>query len=123
MTMETRASFAIARPEELERTGAWTLVRRSVGCHSFGINQVEIAPGDAIPSHDERARDQEEVFLVLAGDAAIVIDGEEHAAPAGTFARVDPQHDRTVRNPGAEPVSLLIVSAPVTSGYEPMEWA
>ena len=121
--MDARASFAIARPEEMERTGEWTLVRRSLGCRSFGINRVGIAAGDSIPSHDERARDQEEVFLVLAGDATIVIDGQAHAAPAGTFARVDPQHDRTVRNQGAEPVSLLIISAPVTSGYQPMEWA
>ena len=121
--MDARASFAIAAPEAMERTGAWTLVRRSLGCRAFGINRVEIAPGDEIPPHDEQERDQEEVFVVLAGNAAIVIDGEEHQAPAGTFARVDPHHNRTVRNDGAEAVSLLIVSAPTTSGYEPMEWA
>jgi mannose-6-phosphate isomerase-like protein (cupin superfamily) len=121
--MMERASFSISAPEQMEHAGAWTLVRRSLGCRSFGINRVEIAAGDSIPSHDERARDQEEVFLVLARDATIVIDGEEHPAPAGTFARVDPHHDRTVRNHGGEPVSLLIVSAPVTSGYDPMEWA
>jgi hypothetical protein len=52
-----------------------------------------------------------------------VIDGEEHPAPAGTFARLDPDHRRTVRNPGETPASVLIVSAPQSSGYHPMEWA
>ena len=50
-------------------------------------------------------------------------DGADHPAPAGTFVRVDPQVTRTIRNDGDEPVDLLIVSAPRTSGYEPMGWA
>ena len=53
----------------------------------------------------------------------MVIDGQEHPAPAGTFARVDPSRRRTVRNTGSESCSVLIVSAPTTSGYQPMEWA
>jgi hypothetical protein len=43
--------------------------------------------------------------------------------PAGTFARLDPPLRRTVVNNGEEPASVLIVSAPRSSGYEPMEWA
>jgi hypothetical protein len=36
--------------------------------------------------------------------------------------RVDPALRRTVRNTSRSPVSVLIVSAPRTSGYEPMGW-
>jgi hypothetical protein len=57
------------------------------------------------------------------GNPTLVIDGEDHPMPAGTFARVDPEHSRTVRNGGGERASVLIVSAPRTSGYEPMGWA
>jgi hypothetical protein len=39
------------------------------------------------------------------------------------FARLDPEHRRTVRNDGSEPADVLIVSAPRSSGYEPMAWA
>lgn len=115
--------FTIAHSDELERTGAWRLVRRSLGCSAFGANLVEIEPGGAIPEHDETDRDQEELFFVVAGSAAMVVDGEEHPAPAGTFARLDPPRRRTVRNPGTEPATVLIVSAPRTSGYEPLDWA
>ena len=40
-----------------------------------------------------------------------------------TLGRLDPSHRRTVRNGGSGPASVLIVSAPQTSGYEPMGWA
>jgi uncharacterized cupin superfamily protein len=113
----------IVHRDELERTGGWSLVRRTLGIAAFGVNLVEISPGEAIPEHDETERDQEELFHVLSGEAVLVVDGDEHPAPAGTFARVDPQRRRTVRNAGDVPAEVLIVSAPRSSGYEPMGWA
>jgi uncharacterized cupin superfamily protein len=121
--MASSQGYAIAHRDELEKTGNWTLVRRTLGCRSFGVNLVEIPPGESIPEHDEAARDQEELFLVISGAPVLVIDGEDHPARAGTFARLDPPHRRTVRNDGSEPSSVLIVSAPTTSGFAPMEWA
>jgi quercetin dioxygenase-like cupin family protein len=121
--VERASGFTIAHRDELERTGGWSLARRTLGCTSFGINLVEIEPNAQIPEHDEIARDQEEVFLVLDGDATIVIDGTDHVAPAGTFVRLDPEPVRTVRNDGSDRATVLIVSAPRTSGYEPMDWA
>jgi uncharacterized cupin superfamily protein len=117
------AGYTIAHRDELERTGHWLLVRRSLGCKALGANLVEIPPGESIPEHDETERDQEELFFVVSGSPVLVIDGEEHPAPAGTFARLDPPRRRTVRNTGSDPCSVLIVSAPTTSGYQPMEWA
>jgi quercetin dioxygenase-like cupin family protein len=108
---------------DLEKSGNWLLVRRTLGLESFGINIVEIAPGESIPEHDETERDQEEVFFTLEGDATVVIEGEDHPAPKGTFVRLAPEPRRTVRNDGAEPARVLIASAPRTSGYEPMGWA
>jgi quercetin dioxygenase-like cupin family protein len=118
------AGFTIVAADDCEQSGTWLLVRRSLGLESFGMNVVDIQPGERIPEHDETGRDQEEVFLVLSGDGAtIVIDGEEHDLPTGSFARLDPQLRRTVANNGPDPVRLLIASAPLSSGYEPMGWA
>jgi uncharacterized cupin superfamily protein len=123
MSVQARPTFAIVHRDALERTGNWALVRRSLGCQSFGVNVVEIPPGESIPEHDETGRAQEELFFVVSGAAVLVVDGEEHPAPEGTFARLDPVHRRTVRNDGETPASVLIVSAPTSSGYVPMEWA
>jgi mannose-6-phosphate isomerase-like protein (cupin superfamily) len=116
-------SFKLAHRDDCETAGNWRLVRRTLDVRSFGINVVEIPPGEQIPEHDETDRDQEELFYVLVGSPTLVIDGEDHPARAGTFARLDPMHSRTIRNLGEEPASVLIVSAPRSSGFQPMDWA
>jgi quercetin dioxygenase-like cupin family protein len=115
--------FTITHRDELERTGRWSLVRKGLDLGSFGMNIVDIEPGYQIPEHDETQRDQEEVFLVLSGSATMIVEGKEHPAREGTFIRVDPEKQRTMRNDGDAPASVLIISAPRSSGYEPMEWA
>jgi uncharacterized cupin superfamily protein len=116
-------SFKLAHRDDCETAGNWQLVRRTLELRAFGINVVEIPPGEQIPEHDEVDRDQEEVFYVLTGRPTLLIDGKSHPTRAGTFARLDPEHSRTVRNDGDGPASVLIVSAPRASGYEPMAWA
>ena len=115
--------FTIVHQDELERTGRWSLARKSLGLGSFGMNIVELEPGYQIPEHDETGRDQEEIFLVLSGSPTMIVEGQEYPAPLGTFVRLDPKPQRTMRNDGDEPARVLIVSAPCSSGYEPMDWA
>jgi uncharacterized cupin superfamily protein len=116
--------FTIRHDDELEREyGKWVLVRRSLGVDAFGINVVELPPGDSIPEHDETERDQEEVFYVVSGEPTMVVDGVGHALRPGSFVRLDPSPRRTVRNDGDETVTFMIISAPASSGYEPMGWA
>jgi mannose-6-phosphate isomerase-like protein (cupin superfamily) len=117
------SGYDVVHTDECETNGNWRLVRRSLGLNAFGINVVDIAPGDTIPEHDETDRDQEEVFFVVSGNPSMVIDGETIPAPAGTFVRLDPDRQRTVHNTGSEPATVLIASAPTTSGYTPMAWA
>jgi quercetin dioxygenase-like cupin family protein len=119
--------YTIANREEFEQMEGsgecvWSLARKSLGVGSFGMNMVEIGPGGQIPEHDESQRDHEEVFIVWEGDATAVIDGTESPAAAGTFVRVSPEVRRTIRNDGEAPAHVLIVSAPRSSGYEPMGW-
>ena len=116
------SGFTIVHFDEVERDGNWSLLRRALGLGSFGMASVAIPAGGTIPEHDEIERDQEEVFIVLSGTPTMVIEGEDHPAPAGTFVRLDPAVKRTMRNDGSEPASVLVVSAPCGSGYEPMGW-
>ncbi len=118
------ADVTIAHDEELERAfDMWVLVRKTLGVTSFGLNIVELPAGAAIPEHDEVERGQEEVFTVLEGAVTLVVDGEEHPLRGGSFARLGTAPQRFVRNDGDELARVLIISAPVGSGYEPMPWA
>jgi uncharacterized cupin superfamily protein len=117
-------AFTIAHKDDFEKAGPkWCLARKSLGVVSFGLNVVDIPPGEGIPEHHELDRDQEEVFVVLSGSPTMVIDGEDHPTREGTFVRVAPAPLRTLRNDGSEVASVLIVSAPTSSGYQPLDWA
>lgn len=115
--------FTVVHRDEMERDGAWSLARRSLGLTAFGLNVVDVEPGGGIPEHTEVARDQEEVFVVLSGSPTIVIDGRPMPLSEGCFVRLDPEPTRYVRNDRTEPARVLIASAPRTSGYEPLAWA
>jgi quercetin dioxygenase-like cupin family protein len=115
--------FDIVHSNDFERAGKWRLARRTLGLTSFGMNLVDLQPGERIPEHHERERDQEEVFIVLSGTATMLIDGEQHPAPTGTFVRLDPEPLRALVNEGDGPATVLIASAPRSSGYEPLDWA
>ena len=118
------SGFTIKHDEELERDyGKWVLVRRSLGLKAFGMNAVELPPGESIPEHDETERMHEEVFLVLDGSPTMVVDGADHSLRPGSFVRLDPEPKRTVRNDSNAVARVLIVSAPTSSGYETMDWA
>lgn len=116
-------AFDLVHRNDFQTNGNWALARRSLGVQSFGINIVAIDAGERIPEHDEVDRDQEEVFVILSGSPAIVIDGDEYPLTAGNYVRLDPEHKRTVENIGETPCEVLIISAPRSSGYAPMSWA
>jgi len=115
--------YSFGHIEEFEKDGKWSLVRRSLGISSFGINMVTIPAGDKIPEHTELERDHEELFIVLEGTPTMVINGEEFDAPEGTYIRLDPEPKRYIKNGGPIPAKVLIISAPRSSGYTPLDWA
>jgi uncharacterized cupin superfamily protein len=118
------ADVVVKHIDELEHPWPkWILVRKSLELQSFGMNVCELQPGEQIPEHHEMDRDQEEVFVTLSGAPTLVIDGSEYPAPEGTFARLAPARARYVVNNGPDVSRVLIISAPRTSGYAPMDWA
>ena len=110
--------------EEMEGSGGatWRLARKTLGAEAFGFNVVDIEAGGEIPAHDHTGDNQEEVFIILEGQGTLVTDGEEHDAPAGTFCRLAPEVNRTIRNTSDANVRALLIGVPVDSGYVQMPW-
>lgn len=111
--------------EAMEGSGeaTWKLARKALGTSAFGFNLVEIGPGGGIPEHDEAQSGQVELYVVLEGEAVLRIEGEDHPAPAGTFASIEPPASRTILNRSEAPVSALLIGVHPQGGYEPMSWA
>jgi quercetin dioxygenase-like cupin family protein len=101
----------------------WGLARKALGTSAFGFNLVEIAPGGEIPEHDETASGQDELYVVLEGEATLRIGGEDHPAPAGTFASIEPPVSRTILNRSDAPVTALLIGVDPAGDYEPPGWA
>jgi hypothetical protein len=114
----------IVTPQREPGTAPWRAVRRHFDIGSFGIAAYtaeaagEIFTGD----HTETDTRHEELFFVVAGRAAIRVDGETIDAPAGTFVHVpDPGAMRgaTALEPGT---TLLAVGGEPGQAYEVSEW-
>ena len=121
-------NYSIKHRDEFERMEGsgectWLLARKALGTGAFGYNLVEIAPGGQIPEHDESGSGQVELYLILAGEATMRLDGEDHPAPAGTFASIEPAATRTILNRSGAPVTAMLIGVQPEGGYEPMSWA
>lgn len=122
------ADYAIGHRDEFERMEGsgectWLLARKALGTGAFGYNLVEIAPGGQIPAHDEGQSGQVELYAILEGEAVMLLDGEEHPAPAGTFVSLEPPASRQILNRSDAPVTALLIGVQPEGGYEPMSWA
>jgi quercetin dioxygenase-like cupin family protein len=119
-TIKNRQEF-----ERMEGSGdcTWLLARKALGTSAFGYNLVEIAPGGQIPEHDEAQSGQVELYVILEGEATMRLDGEDHPAPAGTFASLEPAATRTILNRSEAPVLALLIGVEPDGGYQPMSWA
>ena len=121
------AAYSVKHRDEFEAMegsgeATWHLARKALGTSCFGFNLVEIGPGGQIPEHDESGSGQVEVYAILEGDAVLRLDGEEVAAPAGTWASIEPPASRSILNRSEAPVTALLIGVDPAGDYEPMSW-
>ncbi|MBS1881304.1 MAG: cupin domain-containing protein [Actinobacteria bacterium] len=122
------AGYTIKHRDEFEAMAGsgdstWLLARKALGTPCFGFNLVEIGPGGQIPEHDEGGSGQVEVYAILEGEAVLRLDGEDHQAPTGTWASIEPAASRTILNRSEAPVTALLIGVDPSGGYEPLAWA
>jgi mannose-6-phosphate isomerase-like protein (cupin superfamily) len=101
MSEELDVGFAALDPE----AEMFNPLRRALGVTGFGINQLRLAPKQRMRVHLHT--EQEEVYLVLAGELTLVIEGEPKVLGRGELARVGPGVRRQLTNPGTKTLELL----------------
>jgi quercetin dioxygenase-like cupin family protein len=122
------ANYSIKHRDEFESMegsgeATWMLARKALGTSAFGFNLVEIGPGGKIPEHTEAESGQVELYVILAGEATLRIDGEDHPAPAGTFASIEPPASRTILNRSEAPLTALLIGVKPTAEFQPASFA
>jgi mannose-6-phosphate isomerase-like protein (cupin superfamily) len=117
--VDVNSKWQIARLDDIERRGRSVPVREHLGIHAFGVNAFR--PGEdatLINDHTESASGQEELYVVLDGQATFEIDGETVDAPAGTFLFVRPEARRKATGTG----TVLAVGATAGEAYRGLDW-
>jgi hypothetical protein len=121
-------SYAVARLDEIDEVTdgrePFRPVRHHFGITSFGATAwtARDAGDRIINEHDESEPDgDEELYLVLRGQAVFELGGDRVEAPAGTFVFVPPGVNRTAfaEEPGT---TLIALGGTPGKPYEPGGW-
>ena len=111
--------WQVTRLADIDRRGRDIPVREHLGIRAFGINAYTPAEdGTLISGHDESGSGQEELYIVLDGNARFEIDGETIDAPAGTFVFIRPEARRRATGDG----TILAVGGTPGQVYEALDW-
>ena len=117
--MNDKPNWQVARLDDIERRGRDIPVREHLGIHAFGINAYTPSEdGTLISEHDESGSGQEELYIVLDGNATFEVDGDTVDAPAGTFVFVGPESRRKATGDG----TVLAIGATPGQAYQGIDW-
>ena len=99
--MSDKHTWQVARLDDIERRGRDIPAREHLGIRAFGINAYTAGEdGTLISEHDEAGSGQEELYIVLDGNATFEVDGDTVDAPAGTFVFLRPESRRKATGNG-----------------------
>jgi tetratricopeptide (TPR) repeat protein len=122
------SGYEIATLTEIESVKAvgtlrWTPLRKHFGITAFGISAYTASEAgqDVVEEHTEESLGHEELYVVVAGRATFVLDGEEKDVPAGSvvFLR-DPKVKRYAR--AEEPGTTVLAIGGKPGSHEVSSW-
>jgi mannose-6-phosphate isomerase-like protein (cupin superfamily) len=117
--MNDNPKMRVARLDDIERRGRSIPVREHLGIHAFGVNAfTPNEEGTLINEHEESGSGQEELYIVLDGNATFEIDGENVDAPAGTLVFVPPNVQRKATGDG----TVLALGGTPGEAYQALDW-
>ncbi len=92
-----------------------TSPRHQLGLSGVALGLLNLPPGQGY-TFTHHHREQEEVYLVLAGRGQLLIDEELVPISAGDFVRVDPASQRALNNDGDSALQIICAGG-VPAGY------
>lgn len=117
--MKDKPTWKVAHLDEIERRGRDIPVREHLGIQAFGINAfTPDEDGTLVNEHDEAGAGQEELYIVLDGNATFEVDGEIVNASPGTLVFVGPQSRRKAIGDG----TILAVGGTPGEAYQGVDW-
>jgi mannose-6-phosphate isomerase-like protein (cupin superfamily) len=94
-------------------SGAMHALSDSLDSKQVGVSVVRCDPGWRNRPHDHAENDHEEIYILLEGEATVVIDEEEVAMESGDAVWIEPSATRQIRNSDTKS-AFVLVSAPAS---------
>jgi len=116
--MDDSPKWQVARLDDIERRGRSIPVREHLGIHGFGVNAWRPDDGGLLINEHDETGGQEELYVVLDGNATFEIDGETIDAPAGTLLYVRPESRRKATGDA----TVLVVGGTPGEAYQGLDW-
>nr|WP_254282826.1 cupin domain-containing protein [Halomicroarcula limicola] len=82
-----------------------------MNCENVGVSVLDCEPGWSGKPHDHSDDGQEEVYVLVDGEATVTVDGDDVAMSAGDALRIEPDAKREIRN-GETESQFVLVGAP-----------
>lgn len=96
------------------------IVDGEIGAETVDLHVNRIRAGSA-PGPYHLHTEAENVYLVLAGDVVVRIDGEDHRLGAGDAAFIPPRVPHSATNVGSYDAELIEIYAPATVDFVEVE--
>jgi mannose-6-phosphate isomerase-like protein (cupin superfamily) len=101
----------------------WIPVRRRLGIRAFGTNAFRAAKaGDPVIEEHVESPGQEELYVVVSGQARFTVDGHEVDASAGTVVFVEDPETRRSAVAVADETVVLAVGGWPERAYHSLPW-
>ncbi|WP_158058138.1 cupin domain-containing protein [Halorussus halophilus] len=94
--------------------GGLHFLRDALDCENLGVTVAEVDAGWTGKEHDHGSDGQEEVYVLLDGEATVTVDGEDVAMESGDALRIAPESTRQIHNGDTES-RFVLVGAPDAS--------
>ena len=101
--------------------GLIKLARTELDITAFGVQVMDLPPDYATQSHDESESGQQELYVGLRGEGAVVIGDTRLPLAEGLLVRVDAGVPRVLAS-GPSGLRVLCIGSVPGGVYEPPEW-
>jgi quercetin dioxygenase-like cupin family protein len=91
--------------------GGLHFLRDELSCENLGVSVLDCDPGWEGKPHDHAEDGQEEVYVLVEGEATVTVEDEDLELSAGDAVRVAPDERRQISN-GDVQSQFVIAGAP-----------
>ncbi|WIV67237.1 cupin domain-containing protein [Natrialbaceae archaeon AArc-T1-2] len=105
-------SYTKVNYEDVEQVGnAMHFLGEPLETEQVGVTIARCDPGWNSRPHDHTDNDHEEVYVLIEGQATVVVDGEDVEMKTGDAVWISPESTRQIKN-GDRESAFVLVSAP-----------